>query len=162
MRSHFKDPREWPTEEADLASYGADHLRVITHHFADILDWVCCDRGQARHQEWPSAKVVIKALPQVQQGKVWADFLTDPERLQSFPNLLMVVELILMLSLSTAACERGFSAMKRIKTDWRSNLSVDMLWKLLCISIEGPAVANFDAERVVQRWLSAGQRACWV
>ncbi|KAJ8408024.1 hypothetical protein AAFF_G00262520 [Aldrovandia affinis] len=61
------DPREWPTEEADLASYGADHLRVITDHFADILD------------------------------------LVDPERLQSFPNLLMVVELILVLPLSTAA-----------------------------------------------------------
>ncbi|KAJ8391924.1 hypothetical protein AAFF_G00083950 [Aldrovandia affinis] len=45
------DPREWPAEEADLASYGADHFRVITDHFADILDWVGCDRGQARHQE---------------------------------------------------------------------------------------------------------------
>ncbi|KAL7390330.1 hypothetical protein ABVT39_019076 [Epinephelus coioides] len=85
--------------------------------------------------------------------------LKDPERLQSFPNLLMVVEIILVLPLSTAACERGFSAMKRVKTDWRSNLSVDMLWKLLYINIERPAVADFNAKRVLQRWLSAGQRA---
>ncbi|KAJ8399635.1 hypothetical protein AAFF_G00410460 [Aldrovandia affinis] len=68
------DPREWPTEQADLDSYGADHLRVITDHFADILDWVGCDRGQARHKEWPSAKVVIKALPQVQQARYGQTF----------------------------------------------------------------------------------------
>ena len=111
------DPREWPTEEAELASFGADHLLVITEHFAEILGMAGCDRSQARHQELPSAQVVIKAMPQAQQTKVWADFFKDRDRLQSFPNLLMVVELILVLPLSTAACECGFSAMKRVKTD---------------------------------------------
>ena len=143
------DPREWPRDEAELASYGVEH----------ILDVVGCGRRQARYQEWPNAKVLIKQLPQAQQSTAWTDFMADPDRQETFPNLLMVVELVLVLPMSTAACERGFSAMKRIKTDWRSSLSVEMLWKLIYVSIEGPEVAQFQPDRVVQRWLSAGERA---
>ena len=73
--------------------------------------------------------------------------------------MLMVAELILMLRLSTALCKRGFSGMKHIITDWWSNLSDEMLWKLLNIYTEGPAVAIFHGEHVVQKWLSAKQRA---
>ena len=121
----------WPTEEAEQASYGADHLRVIADHFADILDRVGCDNDQARHKE------VIKVLTQVQQSKVWPEILTDLERLQSFLSLQMVVELILMIPLSTADWELGFSA-----TDWWSNRSFEMLWKLLNISIEGQLLVS--------------------
>jgi hypothetical protein len=37
----------------------------------------------------------------------------------------MLIETVLVLPISSAICERGFSAVKRIKSDWRSKQRVD-------------------------------------
>lgn len=42
-------------------------------------------------------------------------------------RVLMLVGLTLILPMSTACCEQGFSTMKHIKDDWRSSLSNDVL-----------------------------------
>ena len=49
----------------------------------------------------------------------------------------MLVEIILILPLATPTVERGFSAMKRVKNDWRSCLETDILNMLLRITING-------------------------
>ncbi|XP_049927681.1 uncharacterized protein LOC126407055 [Epinephelus moara] len=152
------DPREWPADSQELASYGRDHLATVSKHFANVLDHMGCDREKAQRVEWPSAKVLIKSLPQGLQRNAWQDFFLDDVRRSSFPNLLLIVELILVLPLSTASVERGFSAMKRTKTDWRSNLSVHTLTRLLFISREGPDMEHFNAMPVVRRWLKEAER----
>lgn len=68
------------------------------------------------------------------------------------------MEVYLILPVSTAVCERGFSAMKRVKTDWRSSLSALQLQRLLFLSIEGPPPEHFDAEAAVQHWWQSSQR----
>ncbi|KAL7400270.1 hypothetical protein ABVT39_009521 [Epinephelus coioides] len=118
------DPCEWPADSQELGSYGRDHLATVSKHFANVLDHMGCDREKAQCVEWPSAKVLIKSIPQGLQRNAWQDFFLDDVWRSSFPNLLLIVELILVLPLSTASIERGFSAMKQTKTDWRSNLSV--------------------------------------
>ena len=75
-----------------------------------------------------------------------------------FPNVLMLVEITLILPLSTACCERGFSVMGKIKSDWRSCLSVEVLDCLMRIRIEGPSVAEFDPQPGVQFWWASGTR----
>jgi hypothetical protein len=42
--------------------------------------------------------------------------------------------------------ERGFSAVKRIKSDRRSNLRTETMNHLLLASIEGPALEDYNAE----------------
>lgn len=151
------DPREWPKDTGELASYGNEELLLLTNHFAQVLDRMGCDCDAARHKEWPSAKVLIKSLLPGLQKDAWRDFFLDDHRQNEYKNLLLIAELLLVLPLSTAACERGFSSMKRIKNDWRSSLSVDSLHKLLFISIEGPELDSFDGKKIVERWHS--QRA---
>jgi len=46
---------------------------------------------------------------------------------------------------------------KRIKNDWRCNLSNDTLNLLMRIDIEGPTIADFDPRAVVNRWYISGQ-----
>ncbi|XP_027132692.1 zinc finger protein 862-like [Larimichthys crocea] len=151
--SRLVDPREWPADQQELASYGSDHVNTVTEHFADVLDHMGCDRVKAKCIEWPSAKVIIKSLPQSLQQNAWQDFFVADDRRKTFCNLLLIVELILVMPLSTASVERGFSAMKRIKTDWRSNLSVNTLTQLLFISLEGLDLEDFNSMSVVDRWL---------
>ena len=108
--------------------------------------------------EWPSAKVIIKSLPQSLQQNAWQDVFVDDDRRKTFCNLLLIVDLILVMPLFTASVERGFGAILHIKTDWRSNLSVNTLTQLLFISLEGPDREHFNSMSVVDRWLTAADR----
>ena len=51
---------------------------------------------------------------------------------------------LLVVPVHTADCERGFSALGRIKTKNRSCLTNQYLKSLLLISLEGPPINKFD------------------
>ena len=57
-------------------------------------------------------------------------------------SLLSLVDLILTLPASTAECERGFSAMKRVKTDWRCRLATPTLSNMLMVLLEPEVRTN--------------------
>ena len=71
-----------------------------------------------------------------------------------FPGLSQLMEIYLVLPMSTAVCERGFSAMKRIKSDWRSSLNSAQLKRLMSVVLEGPHPDSFDADKAVERLLT--------
>lgn len=66
---------------------------------------------------------------------------------------------MLVLPVSSAICERGFSAQKRIKSDVRGSLHVDTVEDLIRISMEGPSLQESDAKEAVQTWFSQGKRS---
>ncbi|KAF3833339.1 hypothetical protein F7725_027004 [Dissostichus mawsoni] len=68
----------------------------------------------------------------------------------------VIVEITQELPMSSSCCERGFSSMKRMKSDWRSCLSNEMLSFLLHISVHGPPAQQFNAEKAVTKWWSSG------
>ena len=108
--------------------------------------------------EWQEAKIYITNLPQQRQRTAWRDIMTSKELSAIFGNLLHLVELLLVLPMSTAACERGFSCMKRIKTDWHASLTVEMLTKVMFISLNGPIPTEYDAAGAVKWWWKSGER----
>jgi len=75
-----------------------------------------------------------------------------------FPNVLMLVEILLVLPLSTVCCDPGFSIMRKIKSDWRSCLLVKILDCLMRIEVEGPSAMAFDPENALQFWRTGGAR----
>lgn len=74
-------------------------------------------------------------------------------------NILHLVRIMLVLPVSSAQCERGFSTQKRIKSDIRSALNPNTVEDLIRISVEGPPLETFDASVSVKRWMEEGQRA---
>ena len=56
------------------------------------------------------------------------------------------------LHILSLKCERGFSAVKRIKSDWRSCLSTKMLNHLLTVVVEGPSLVDYRADQAIERW----------
>ena len=54
--------------------------------------------------------------------------------------------------MSTADCESGFSALKRIKTEIRNRLSCKVLYALMDISIEGPNSDDLLFEQACLIW----------
>ena len=79
-----------------------------------------------------------------------------------FRNVLHLVEIMLVLPISAAQCERAVSAQNRIKSSLRVGLDSSTLQDLIRITAEGPPVLNFDATSAVDKWLArdrdAGER----
>ena len=60
------------------------------------------------------------------------------------------IEILLLLPVSNAKVKRGFSSMRRIKTDRRSRLGERTLDNLMRISVDGPAVSDFSSDVAVK------------
>ena len=74
-------------------------------------------------------------------------------------NILMLVEIILILPVSTACCEHGFSCVKQIKSNLRSTLTTETLDVLVRISLDGRSLEEFDPMPAVKHWWEAGERS---
>ena len=79
-------------------------------------------------------------------------------RAGQFQHMQVVAEISLVLPMSSSCCERGFSCMKRVKSDWRSRLANDTLTSLMLISMHGPPLDEYNSIKAVTKWWSTGRR----
>ena len=63
-----------------------------------------------------------------------------------------MIDLILTIQASTADCERGFSTMKRIKSDWRASLGTSTLSDLMCGLLESCDINTYDPSSACGLW----------
>ena len=82
----------------------------------------------------------------------------SPRFVELYPNLQKMASVGLVVPTSTVDCERGFSAVKRIKTPLRNHLSHVILQILLFISIEGPPLAEFPFHLACDKWAAFRNR----
>ena len=106
---------------------------------------------QATLAEWKTFVNAVQAKAGL-KGKDSRELLTALVQQTSlqhiFPNLHKLAVIALVILMSSADCERGFSALKRIKTRlWNRILN-----HLLTISIEGPKLEEFDFEKAADIW----------
>jgi len=67
------------------------------------------------------------------------------------------VQILQVLPMSSAACERGFSQINRPHTAVRNRLAVTILSDLLIISINGPYLRDWNVDKYVLSWLKTGR-----
>ena len=60
------------------------------------------------------------------------------------PAILSLIDLILSLPSSSVEAERGFSLMKLIKTNWKSQLKDTTLSDLMVMKLESNPINTFD------------------
>ena len=77
-------------------------------------------------------------------------FLADDGLCEQFPTFTTLANIALIIPVSSAPRERGFSCQNRIKTGLRNRLSKKNLENLMNIAIEGALLAEFDFEREKQ------------
>ena len=147
------DPQKLPDKETeDFFTYGNDQIDVLASHFNQTLD------AEALALEWIGFKEVLAiqftqlSSSQVMQSLLQKDFVP------LYPELSKLAHIGLVIPISTATCERGFSAMKRIKTDLRNRLTTRVLDCLMGISIDGPDLESFDFDRAATKWGSRRNR----
>ena len=73
----------------------------------------------------------------------------------AFPNLVKLLQLVLTIVLSTASCERSFSALKRIKTYLRSTMTEQCLNNVALLSIERKEAEPLSFDNIIDRFAAA-------
>lgn len=146
------DYRSVPSERHQLASHGKEDLQDILNHMVAVFP-------EASHSQIQTEYVQLKVLMRQQQqssevpvSEVYARLLrTSPSAIKKVVMLMMVV------SPSTAECERGFSCMRLIKTSTRNCANQETLQMLMTVKRTGPSLQDFDAEKAIRHWLACGK-----
>ena len=136
------DVMSLPDDPVQCQSAGTPHLDILCAHYGPYS----VIAAYSLKPEYPLFVNSVKAddrLGKLSTREVMMTLVKNSTLQVMFPNLARIAAIGLLLPMSTADCERGFSALQRIKTDLRNRLSNKILNYLLSISIEGPSPADF-------------------
>ena len=100
--------------------------------------------------QWTVLKSRLYQDPSILQNISWPE--VNRQLGQVCPDILHVVDLILCIPASTADCERGFSAMKLVKSDWRASLKSQTLSDLLTVQLSSASITDFDPAPAIKLW----------
>ncbi|XP_066219094.1 zinc finger protein 862 isoform X1 [Saccopteryx leptura] len=145
------DTMAWPSG-IELASFGNDDILALARYFELSLPPGYSE--QALLREWLGLKTLAKNRP---FSTLCKRALGQPGR---FPVLSRLVAVVVCMPISTSCCERGFSAMSRIRTDDRTKLSNEVINMLMMTAVNGVAVTEYDPQPAIQHWYltSSGRR----
>lgn len=97
------------------------------------------------HSNWPDEEA---ALTQYGRNElqvitdhfqhIWQRISQEDVERNNYSNIMKVIHLTSVYPMANASCERGFSTMKRVKSDWRCTLGNDTMDMLMRVKIEGP------------------------
>eukprot|EP00057_Strongylocentrotus_purpuratus_P017029 XP_011671503.1 PREDICTED: zinc finger protein 862-like [Strongylocentrotus purpuratus] len=142
------DTNAWPRDKPSLDQFGHKELNTVFEHFKGLLQEV---QPESIQMEWNSFKSYWNSsLMDLQSSDVWRAFVKVST--SKYPNLGLLIRVLLTFPISNAKVERGFSTMRRIKTDWRCRLNARTLDHLMRISIEGPSSTDFNPQCAVKNF----------
>lgn len=146
------DIASWPKDLKSLANYGRSQIQLLIDHYQQPIGLNGCDVTKIQ-PEWYKLKILVHSVYKGHRfGQVCKTLLTDEDHKVNFANVGHLIEILLTLPISTAGVERGFSTMKRIKSDHRASLGIETLDTLMRISIDGPGYHGFDAQAAMLTW----------
>ena len=108
-------------------SYGYHEIEALVEMFGKKKNAgnKCFDpiiNAEEIRNEWSIFKTMVRRQDtNYENSKFWV-WLNNPINIKQFPNIIKLGTIANILPLSTAICERGFSAMNLIKDDLRSKL----------------------------------------
>ena len=152
------DPLKLPAESDEaFKNYGDCQLEHLSTKYGSG-DKADIDK-EALLSEWAMLKPLISQKYRHESCRQFLTLISTDATLRSlFPNFSKIASIARILPISTAECERCFSAMKRVKTVLRNRLETDTLERLLRICLEGPPLVDFNFEKAADLWGSLRQR----
>ena len=142
----------WP-EQGPPAEYGNSSVSKLLLHFQKVLD----QDPDSALGEWPVLKQYLLQRRKHCTGKlrsfsdVYVTLLI--EQPEDVGNILVLVEIMVVISPSTAGCERSFHLVNLVKNKLRTRLRNDTLNILLKIAESGASIDDFDPNPVIDLWL---------
>ena len=124
--------------ETEFNNYGANDIDANSEHFSVSA------KPDTLKREWMTLKhILVQDFSSTVE--VMQTLALDETVSSLYPSFSKLSAMALVLPVSTADCERGFSTLKRIKTAPRNRLKTETLDMLIRISSEGPNNINFTS-----------------
>ncbi|KAK2492976.1 hypothetical protein MC885_017740, partial [Smutsia gigantea] len=160
LKSCFKDASEDVVKATTIGSFklwpakinqefGEKEVSILTAHYEPVLE-AANVRIEEVDTEWSMLKLEIYARFQNIRKLTW-DFVNSVY-LHKYPNILTLVDLVLTLPASSAEAERGFSQMKRTKSQMHAKIKAESMTDVLIIQLNSPDINNFDPRRAIHLW----------
>ncbi|XP_077178402.1 PR domain-containing protein 11 isoform X5 [Paroedura picta] len=147
------DLAAWPRSAEELMSYGREDMVQIFEHLESVPTFSIevsregMDTRGSLLMEWRELKVDYYT----KNG--FKDLISHICKYrQRFPLLNKIIQILKVLPTSTSCCEKGRSALQRVRKNNRSRLTLEQLSDLLTIAVNGPPIANFEAKRALDSW----------
>lgn len=141
-----------PQNQADLATYGNKEVRSLVDYFHHFFS----DDGKQRIiEQWPILRERLARQKMHKTLDVFSNILMSPP--DDVKDCLVLIDLLVTLSQSTAKCERGFSTMNQLKNSMRTLMNQGTLTALMRVRSSNLNVANFCATSAIQRWMSGAK-----
>ena len=106
-----------PQECSHLATYGNLEVKSLVEHFSNYLTE---EEERNITAQWPALRTRLVRQKAISPNDVFSNLLAS--RPDDVKDCLVLLDLMLTLSPSTAKCERGFSAMNHLKCNLRTTL----------------------------------------
>ena len=136
--------------QTNLPSYGNEEVTLLADNFSAQLSidtYECLS-------EYTQYKRLVKGSYQDRSVLEMTTILKDKYS-DELSNMLLLLQACVVIPMTSAKCERGFSTQNRIKTKLRTRLNNKSLVDLMRISEDGPALKQFDFDRALHKWKNA-------
>ncbi|XP_039398884.1 sperm flagellar protein 2 isoform X4 [Mauremys reevesii] len=143
----------WPDKIKQ--EFGEREVSILTKHYEPILEGANVKVDEV-DTEWSMLKLELYDRFQNIRSLTWDSVNSDYSH--KYPNILMLVDLILTLPASSAEAERGFSQMKLTMMQLHSKGMSESVTDLMIIQLNSPDIKKFDPEKAIHLWNSAWQR----
>lgn len=152
------DFKTWPdkeTEAAEFREFGDESVEKLVQLYGGLLTE---EEKENASDQWLSLKNHISQNLKRPVLPTYESVLgLDEDDQSAFSAMLPLVNIMLTISPSTAECERGFSAMNALKSQYRTSLKQESLSNLMRIKVDGPPVKDFNPNESVVTWLNSGK-----
>lgn len=141
-----------------LLDFGREKVERLINWFKVPLVSSGCNTGAIQPQ-WLSLKILVHSeFMDKGYNDLWATLMTKEPYRNELKDVLCLVEILLVLPLSAAQCERAISAQNRTKNCHRASLAPETTESLIRISAEGPPVVDYDPAPAVAAWFSSAKK----
>ncbi|XP_048853245.1 uncharacterized protein LOC125721412 [Brienomyrus brachyistius] len=104
----------WPETAEELVDYGIEEVTFLLDHFQYVLERNGCDCALAMEEFQTLKTLVFMSFKDKSYHRLWEVLLTKEPYSSDLQNILHLVKIMLVLPVSSAQCERGFSIQKHI------------------------------------------------
>ncbi|XP_013370455.1 PREDICTED: sperm flagellar protein 2 isoform X2 [Chinchilla lanigera] len=137
----------WPTRINQ--EFGEKEVSILMAHYEPVLEGANVKMGEV-DTEWSMLKLEIYARFQNIKKLTW-DYVNSIYS-HKYPNILMLVDLVLALPACSAEAERGFSQMKHTRSHWHAKVKAERMTDILVIQLNSPDINNFDPKKAIHLW----------
>lgn len=153
------NPRNLPSVDCDtFDAYGVEEIISLGKHYGsnDCTHSKLLVDDVSLMIEWPQFKCLLSDRFRSQTfSDMCSSVLANTDFAYTFPNISKLLRIAIVMPVSSADCERGFSRYNLVKTALRNRLKPESVNILLTLTIDTPSIENmdtFDFERAFQFW----------